>query len=191
MKMQRHQLIVGLIISLFIPLQAIAAVPSWQIVPSESHITFTATQNDAPVTGEFKKFTGEIHFDPLQLNASRVKIVVDVASITDAYNQLSDTLQGSDWFNTAVFPQAIFQSSHFIKTGDKQYQADGTLTLRNKTLPIKLLFSQEEYTQTKAQIKGRTTIKRTAFGIGQGDWADTKAVKDDVQVNFTITAIKK
>ena len=179
------------ILSVLLPAMCIAAVPAWEIVPNESSLSFTATQNDAPVTGQFKKFTGEINFDPNQLSANNVKIIVDVGSITDAYNQLSDTLKTPDWFNTKLFPQAVFQSSDFVKTGDKTYQSKGTLTMRGKTLPVTLVFTQEEYTPTKAVIKGSTTIKRTAFGVGQGEWADTKAVKDDVQINFKITAIKK
>ena len=174
-----------------LPVVSVAAVPSWTIVPSESSISFTATQNGAPVTGKFTKFTGEINFDPNQLSESNVKIVVDVGSISDPYNQLSDTLKMPEWFNIKLFPQAIFQSSGFVKTGDKTFQAKGNLTIRDKTRPITLTFTQEEYTPTKARAKGTTTIKRTAFGVGQGEWADTKTVKDDVQVDFIVTGVKK
>lgn len=178
-------------IFLLLPLVAFADIPSWKIVPTESSLTFTATQNDAPVTGTFTNFSGDINFDPDQLDKSSVKIVVNVSSISDPYNELSDTLKSADWFNTQVFPQAIFQSTKFIKTGDKTYQANGTLTIRDKTQPIVLNFMQQEYTRTKAKIIGSTTIKRTAFSVGQGEWSDTKAVKDDVQINFTISAVKK
>jgi len=176
---------------LLLPLIAFAEIPSWTIIPNESTLTFTATQNGAPVTGKFTRFSGEINFDLAQLDKSNVEIIVNVGSISDPYNELSDTLMSSDWFNTKIFPQAIFQSTGFIKTGDKTFQAKGTLTIRDKTQPIVLNFTQEEYSPTKAKITGSTTIKRTAFGVGQGEWSDTKAVKDDVQVNFTINATKK
>lgn len=174
-----------------LPAIGMATVPAWKIVPNESSLTFTATQNDAPVTGQFKNFTGEINFDPNHLSTNNVKIIVDTGSITDPYNQLSDTLKTPDWFNVKLFPQAVFQSGDFVKTADKTYQSKGTLTIRDKTLPVTLVFTQEEYTPTKAVIKGSTTVKRTAFGVGQGEWADTKAVKDDVQINFKITAVAK
>lgn len=168
-----------------------AAVPSWAIIPNESSLTFTATQNGAPVSGTFKRFTGHIQFDPDKLKESSVSIVVDMASISDPYNQLSDTLEMPDWFNVKLFPQAVFKSTEFTKTGDKQYQAKGTLTIRNKTVPIMLTFTQEEYTPQKARVSGSTTVKRTAFGVGQGEWADTQTIKDDVNINFTLTAMKK
>lgn len=173
------------------PWISLAAVPKWQIVPNESSIKFTATQNDAPVTGEFKSFTGEINASPDQLSESNVKIIVDLASLADPYNQLKDTLKGKDWFNVDVFPKAIFTSNNFVKTGDKQYQAKGMLTIRDKTVPITFTFTIEEYTQTKGRIKGSVTIKRTDFGVGQGEWSDTKTVKDNVVVDFIITAVKQ
>jgi len=173
------------------PIMSLASIPTWQIIPTNSSLTFTATQNGAPVTGTFKTFSGEINFDPNQLSASKVKIIIDVASVSDAYNQLADTLKTSDWFNVKTFPQAIFQSTEFSKTKDGSYESKGTLAIRDKTLPVMLTFTLEEYSQTHARIKGSTMIKRTAFGVGQGEWADTKAVKDDVQINFTIVAVKK
>jgi polyisoprenoid-binding protein YceI len=185
------QIYILLFTYLLTPAIVFAAVPAWQIIPTESSLTFTATQNNAPVTGEFKKFSAEINFDPDQLKVNSVKIIVDMNSISDPYNQLSDTLKGSDWFNTSAFPQAVFASNNFIKTGDKTYQANGVLTIRDKKLPVTLNFSQEEYTKTRARIKGRTSIKRTDFGVGQGDWADTKTIKDEVEINFVVTAVKK
>jgi polyisoprenoid-binding protein YceI len=174
-----------------LPAICIAAAPAWQIVPAKSSLTFTATQNDAPVTGKFQNFTGDIYFDPNQLSTSKVKIVVDVGSVTDAYHELSDTLKRPEWFNIKLFPQAIFEAKDLIKTGDKTYQAKGTLTIRDKTVPLTLTFTQEEYSQTTAQMKGSAIIKRSAFGVGQGEWADTKTIKDDVKIDFTIAAVKK
>lgn len=174
-----------------IPVICIAAVPSWQIVPEESELTFIAIQNDAPITGKFKKFTGEINVDPDQLGSSTIKIVVDISSISNVYNQLADTLGTPEWFDLKQFPQAIYQSKEIVKTGDKTYQIKGNLTIRDKTLPVTLNITQEEYTPTKGRVKGTTTIQRTAFGVGQGEWADTKTVKDDVKIEFTVTAVKK
>lgn len=178
------------IFSLFLPLLSLGATPEWKIVPGESKLTFTATQNGAPVSGEFKKFAATINFDPTQLNTSQVKVVVDIGSISASYNQLSDTLKGADWFNVKQYPQAIFTATKFTKTGDKTYQADGTLTIRDKTLPVTLMLTQEEYTDSKALFKGSTTIQRTAFGVGQGEWSSTKSVKDEVRIDFTISAVK-
>jgi len=178
-------------IFLLLPTLAFGQITSWKIVPNESSLTFTATQNGAPVTGKFTEFSGDINFDPNQIDKSNVKIIVNVGSISDPYNQLADTLKSAEWFNIKSFPKAIFQSRQFIKKGDKSYEVPGTLTIRDKTQAITLNFTLDEYSPTKAKITGSTTIKRTAFGVGQGEWSDTKSVKDDVKVNYKISAVKK
>jgi polyisoprenoid-binding protein YceI len=174
-----------------LPVLSTAAVPSWKIVPAESELSFTATQNDAPITGRFKTFTGEINVDPNQLSSSTIKIVVDIGSISDVYNQLADTLATPDWFNVKSFPQAIYQSKEIVNTGDKTYQVKGTLTIRDKTLPVTLMITQEEYSANKGRVKGTTTIQRLPFGVGQGEWIDTKTVKNEVKIDFTVSAVRK
>ncbi|MFU8797461.1 MAG: YceI family protein [Gammaproteobacteria bacterium] len=171
------------------PLQAAPPLPSWQIVSKDSILAFTATQNDAPVSGTFKKFAGDIHFDPLNLKDSKVRMVVDIASLTTAYGEVADILKTADWFEAKLFPQAIFIAQHFIQTGDKTYQAKGDLFIKGKNLPVTLTFTLEEYTLKKTRVKGSTTLKRTLFGIGKGDWSKTDEIRDDVQVNFNLTAV--
>jgi len=167
-----------------------AAAPTWQVVPAESKITFTATQNGSPLTGEFKSFTGDIQFDPADLTSSHVKIAVDIASVSTSYKEVADTLKTPDWFDVKLFPQAVFEASHFTKVADNQYQADGSLKIRDKTVPVVLTFSLDKWTPQAALAKGSTTLKRTAFGVGKGDWAKTDAVKDDVKVDFILSAKK-
>jgi len=180
-----------LLFATLIPIAAIADVPNWQIMPEKSMITFTAIQNNAPVSGSFASFTGDIQFDPNQLSASKVSIVVDMNSVTASYADVVTNLKTPDWFDVKLFPRAVFTATKFTKTGNNSYQADGTLTIKGKTVPIVLSFVMEEYSQTQAKAKGSTTIKRTAFGIGQGEWAKTDAVKDEVKVEFKLLANQK
>ncbi len=178
----------AILLFILMPIFALAAVAQWQIIPNESSLTFTATQNNAPVTGQFKTFSGDIAFDPAQLAASHVNIAVDTNSISSSYNEMSDTLKSADWFNVKLFPQAVFKASSFKKLSDKTYQADGTLTIRDKTMPLTLKFDLTEYSPTQLALTGTSSLKRTDFGIGQGEWAKDDVVKDEVQIKFSLTA---
>ena len=169
----------------------INAAPAWKIDQDKSSISFSAIQNDSPITGQFKTFTSEIHFDPSELNTSYVKMTISTGSVSTSYKEVEDTLKTADWFNIKIFPNAVFTANKFVKTADKSFKAVGTLTLRNKTLPIILSFILEDYTKTNARVKGTTLLKRTAFGVGQGEWSKTDNVHDDVQVSFTIVATRK
>jgi polyisoprenoid-binding protein YceI len=183
-----------LIATLAYSASALASAPAWQIVPKDSAITFTAIQNNAPVEGSFKSFTGDIKFDPKQLATSKVTIQIDVSSLISGNPDIIKTLLSADWFDATKYPKAVFTSDHFVSKGqndakEETFQAEGNLTIRDKTLPATLSFVLKEYSSAKAQVIGSTTLKRSAFGVGQGDWASPAVVQDDVKINFKITAI--
>ncbi|QMT60383.1 YceI family protein [Legionella sp. PC997] len=167
------------------------ALSEWTLVPSESSISFTATQNNAPVTGTFKEFTAKIVADPKNYQNSSVVVEVNMNSLTTSYAEITSILQGSDWFNAKEFPKAEFKSSKFTKKDDKNYEATGTLTIKNKSLPVTLTFTAVESPKDHLIVEGHTNLKRLDFGIGQGDWSSTSEIKDEVTVNFKAVATRK
>lgn len=178
------------VVILFFVSSIVTAAPTWKIIPSESSLTFAAIQNDAPVLGSFKKFTGNIQFDPADLKSSHVEIHIDVASVRTDDSQVADALITADWFDANAFPEAVFKARNFVKTGDKTYDAKGILTIRDKSVPVVLVFKLDEYSLRKALVTGSVTLKRTQFGIGQGEWARTDEVKENVKVEFIISATR-
>lgn len=174
-----------------IPGMVFSATPAWKIIPEKSSITFSATQNGAPVAGQFNTFTGDVTFDPMQLKDSHVQINIDMASVTTSYGEVANTLKTPDWFDVKAFPQATFKADHFTKTGEHSYQANGMLTIRDKTVPVVLTFDLDEFTKTNARATGSTSLKRTAFEVGKGEWSKTDDVKDDVNVKFILAVVAK
>lgn len=160
----------------------------WNIIQNQSTIAFKAMQNNAPISGQFVAFTGNIYFDPAKLNSSTAEISVDMNSVMTSYDEIAKNLKTDDWFNVSVFPKAIFKSNQFTKVDKNTYQVTGVLTIKDKTIPLTISFILEEYTQDKAHVKGSFFVKRTQFNIGQGDWSNTDNIKDDVQVDFNIFA---
>lgn len=172
------------------PVAVQAAATDWKIIPERSKIYFIAIQNGAPVKGRFEKFSGQIHFDPNQLTESKVKIIVDINSIATDYEDLTTTLETADWFNMKLFPEAVFESSTFTKIGDKEYQAKGMLKIRDQSQPLILTFIFDQPTADTAVARGNTVLRRTAFGVGQGEWASVNEVQDEVKITFTVNAVK-
>lgn len=177
--------------SLLFPMVALADASHWQIIPTESQLTFTGTQNAAPVKGEFKKFSGDIIVDPNDYKQSKIDIIVDIGSLSASYADLVTTLVAPDWFDAKLFPKAEFKADNFEKTGENNYLAHGNLTIRDKTVPVTLTFTTEQPSANKGIVTGSTTLKRSAFGVGQGDWASTDEIKDEVTVNFKVSALKQ
>lgn len=157
----------------------------FDIMPAESSIKFEAVQNNSAVTGEFKTFTADINFNSEALDKSHVKVMVDMNSVSSAYDEVPLTLRGDEWFNIKLFPQAVFETKSFTKVEGNKYKADATLKIKDHEETVTLNFTLDEYNEAGATVTGETILKRTAFGIG---WKDTSSVKDDVKVTIKLKA---
>jgi polyisoprenoid-binding protein YceI len=167
------------------------AAKAWKIDSDKSALTFTAIQNNAPVTASFNVFSGKIHFNPQQLNRSQVDVVVDIHSLSSSYKDLTDTILSESWLNAKQFPKATFKTTSISLIKDKQYKAEGNLQIRDKTLPVTVYFTLSAYSDNTAIFVGHVSLKRLLFGVGQGEWGKTDQVKDDVDVHFNVTAAKE
>lgn len=155
-------------------------------IPQESHIKFQVMQGKSEVKGEFKNFTADINFHPEALAASHVKVTIDISSLTVGDAETDGTIKSKDWFDTAAFPQAVFESSSFKSLGDKKYEAIGNLTIKGHSEPTTLTFTLNEFTSTAASISGTAQLKRKTFGIGD---PKNDSVKDDVSVAVEVKAV--
>lgn len=156
------------------------------LVAEESEIRFSAKQLGVSVSGEFQEFDAELQFDPQNLENSRVKITVDTGSATMYNREADDNLNTAPWFSAADFPQATFESSNIREISQGRYEAEGTLTIKGVSsdvvVPVQLEQSGELTTAT-----GSLPLKRLTFNVGEGEWADTGIVADDVHVGFKLT----
>ena len=162
-----------------------AAMAAQALVPAQSSIQFTAKQMGVPVQGHFKKFDAQVQFDTAKPETSKIKFTVDTGSATMGSKETDSNLVSADWFNIAKFPQATFESSTVKALGGGKYQVDGTLTIKGNaqkvSVPVQLTQSSETTTAT-----GKLPLKRLSFKIGDGDWADTSMVADEVDVQFKL-----
>ena len=89
------------------------------------------------------------------------------------------------WLNVPKFPQATFQSSGIKAAGPGRFEVTGKLAIKGATqdvvVPVQLTQAAGSSTAT-----GSFTIKRLEFKIGEGEWADTSMVANDVLVRFKL-----
>lgn len=153
-------------------------------------LTFSATWSGTPIEGRFNRWTADILFSPEALDRSKLTVSVDMASAVTGDDQRDQSLPSGDFFDTAAHPKATFTANKFRKTGEGQYVADGTLDLRGVKKPLSLPFSLKIDGDT-ATARGVTTLDRTTFGVGQGEWASTDQIAAKVKVSFSLTAKRK
>lgn len=159
---------------------------TWQINPAASKLTWAVPFNNQPVTGQFSKWTGNIVFDPAQLESSSLSISVDLTSVDSLDANRDTTLKGTEFFNTATTPTATYTSSKITKTS-QGFVAAGTLTLAGVSKPLAVPFTVT-INGTKANAQGKLKLSRNAFGVGKGQWASAKEIGDLVEVTFTVNA---
>lgn len=156
-----------------------------KLVPTQSEIVFVSKQMGVPVEGRFKKFDAQVSFDPSKLETSKIAFTVDIASATLGAPEPDAEMPKANWFNTSKFPQATFQSTSVKGSGAGKFEVSGKLSVkgysRDVVVPVTMAQSGPTTTAT-----GSFLIKRLAFKIGEGEWADTSMVADDVQVKFKL-----
>jgi len=147
-------------------------------------LEFQATQAGARFTGAFTRFHVKLDFDPARPAAGRLDVTVETGSVDTQDAERDKILLGPDFFWAEKYPQAEFHATRFERAGDG-WRATGELTIRGvkRALPVSFTLAPAG---AASAMKGSASLKRLPFGLGQGDWASTEWVGDDVDVRFDL-----
>jgi polyisoprenoid-binding protein YceI len=154
-------------------------------VPAQSEISFVAKQMGVPLEGRFKKLDAQINFDPAKPDTSKIAFTIDTGSATVGSAESDAELPKASWFSVAKFPQATFQSTSIKALGGGKFDVAGKLTIKGSVRDVNVPVALTQSGATTVAT-GAFAIKRLAFKIGDGDWADTSMVADEVQVKFKL-----
>jgi polyisoprenoid-binding protein YceI len=162
-----------------------SAMAQQKLIPAQSEISFITKQMGVPLDGHFKKFDAQISFDTAKPDAAKIAFTVDSGSATLGAPESDAELPKAAWFNVAKFPQATFQSSSVKALGGGKYQVIGKLTIKGnvKDVEVPVTLTQAGAVTTAT---GQFMLKRLTYKIGEGEWADTSMVADDVSVKFKL-----
>lgn len=150
-----------------------------------SKIQFTAMQSEVAVDGKFQKFVADVDFDPAEPAAGKVDLQIDLASVSTGSSEADDLLKGKEFFDAAQFPQASFSTGRINATGAGRFQAAGQFTLKGRSAPLVIPFSARPE-GAGLRLEGRLPLSRLAYHVGEGQWADTGTLDDQVQIQFSL-----
>ena len=163
------------------------AATAWTTDAARSRLVFTATQAGGEFDGQFRRFHADIAFDPADLAGSRFRVEIETASADTQDKDRDAALAGGDFFAADRWPTATYEARQFTVTPSGQYMARGRLTIRGVTREVPLTFTFKSAADGRsASLAGGTTIRRLDFGVGQGEWQDTKWVGNDVRIRFEL-----
>lgn len=170
------------------PEDAVQPLADWTVA-SGGRLGFTARWNGEAVDGRFERWRAAIRFSPDDLAKSTIRVTVDLASADTGDGQRDDSLKSSDFFDVGAHPSAVFAARDIRHLGGDKYEARGTLDLHGATKPATLRFTLR-IDGDRARVAGTARIDRTAFGVGQGEWAATDAIAAGVDIAFSFNATR-
>lgn len=138
----------------------------------------------------FGQVDGTITYDPDNVGASSVEVVLPMSGLSSHVPAFDDHLRSEELFDVANHPEARFRSTAVEVAGEGKLKITGELTLKDVTELVVLDATINQVSdhpmtgQPSAGFDATTTIKRSDFGLG----LYAPAVSDEVQIRITTEA---
>jgi polyisoprenoid-binding protein YceI len=162
----------------------LAHAGEWTVAQDTSSVGFSAEQQGSKFRGKFANFSAIVDFDPASPASGSIVGTVETESVDTRDYDRDGRLVEPDWFDSAKYAEARFESESIEVAEDGSFVAHGQLTLKGQTKPIDLSFSFSTEGNT-AKFDGKLQIDRFEYNVGQG-WNDTYMVGKDVEVNIVL-----
>ena len=143
--------------------------------------------------GRFNTFDASLDFEAGKPETTLIDARIDMTSLDIANDEFARELMGTNWFDAARFPVAIFQSTSVVQLTDTTGTLTGNLTLHGETQSVTLdvTFNGAAYDRLRgADIMGfsaRGAIDRTDFGIRKFSGIITDNVMIEIEAEFIKT----
>ena len=123
---------------------------------------------------QFAQGEGTLEFDPMQPTAAAVTVKIPLASMTTGVPDLDDDFRSTDFFDTARFPFATFNSTRVEKGAlPNRLTVIGNLDLHGVIRPLTLdvtvvkIGTNPRTGLATVGFEATTMLKRSDFGIGK------------------------
>lgn len=150
-----------------------------------STLDFVGAKITAKHDGAFKKFSGEVHLDEKNLEASTVSVTIAMSEFAITPDKLASHLKSPDFFDVEKFPEAKFVSTKLEKT-DAGHTVTGNLTLHGVTKAISFPATIKAHDK-KVKVNAEFGINRKDFGIVYPGMPDD-LINDEVLIKIQLNA---
>jgi polyisoprenoid-binding protein YceI len=135
-------------------------------VASQSAVRFVIRNFGINVEGSLSGLTGDIVFDPGQLQASRFNITLKSGTIQTGNNMRDEHLRKNSYLDVAVYPEIRFRASAVTRApGADEYSLEGYLTIKKVTRTVKIPFRVTQEGNAY-RFLGNFRINRLDYGVG-------------------------
>ena len=162
-----------------------------EVIPFDSKTSklgFVGSKVTGSHTGNFGNFEGRVELVDGKIEASSVRVDIDMKSVTSDTEKLTGHLKSKDFFEVDRFPKATFVSTKIVPGGEKgaSHTITGNLELHGVTksisFPATIAVTNEAVT-----ANANFAIDRTNWGINYEGMADN-LIRKDVVLELSIKA---
>ena len=168
-----------------------AQAATWEIEPTESRVFFNYSYEGTPYQGEFKNVEATFDIDITNPGSCNFQVTIPIESIAVDSPEVMDYLLDIEMFDVDQFPTASFTATQCKLESANSFVADGSLTIRDQTHPISFPFNLDIESvdgQPRFHLTSEVTVQRLEFGVGQGYWANTATIPNDVLIQVDVYA---
>jgi polyisoprenoid-binding protein YceI len=163
-----------------------ASADPWRVDAARSRLGFEIVETGNVVRGQFGRWTADVRYDPADPAAAWLRVEVETASAATGEARRDALLIGADWLDAGRVRMAVFEAEGFRPLGGDRFETTGTLKLRDGERPVTLAFTLA-IDGDDARASGRTSLVRTQYGIGHGQWAGVVGFDVAVVVELVAT----
>jgi len=156
---------------------------------AKSSVKFVSRQMNVPTAGQFRKFAGQVEWNPGNPAGSRASVEVDLSSIDLGDASFDEEARSKGFFNVASFPKATFTSTAVRDLGGGRYEAAGKLGIKGITRDVLVSFTVKDEGSVRV-FDALLPLKRLEFKVGEGAWAETDILANDVAVRIHLVTAR-
>jgi polyisoprenoid-binding protein YceI len=171
---------------------------TWRLDPAHTTVRFSVRHMVVTeASGRFAQFEGTIFRPGDDFADGAIDVKIKAASITTDNEMRDNHLRSADFFDAEKYPDLIFKSRSFEKTGESEYKILGDLTIRGITKPVELkaeYFGEAKDWEGKRHVgfKAEGALNRSDFDL---NWnmaleAGGVLVGEKVKLHFDVEAIE-
>ena len=176
--------------------------PNWVVDYDTAIIQFNGQHDGKNFSGQFNSWRAQVAFFPDNLDASEVRVEVDLASARTGTKLYDDSLKAAEWFDIKTNNQATVLLTDFKKRdappmpleGEGLPRGDGydvtaTLIMKGQNVSFPMAFNID-IKDGIATMGGQASLKRTPLNLGLSSDPNAEWVSEDIAVTVTGSATR-
>lgn len=171
----------------------------WTIDPTHTSAEFAVRHLMlSTVKGRFGSVEATLRGDPREPLSGTAEAVIDVSSIDTGNAERDAHLRSADFFDVENYPSLRYVSRALRQTGERDFEVDGELTIRDVTRAVTLSVTfeglvKDPWGNERIGLSAEGKIKRTDFGL---KWnmaleAGGVVVGEDVRIVLQVEAVRQ